>query len=284
MFAANVATLPKRLDYLLSLSYSLYALSEVRLARAAQKSIARRAYSLGFSCAFSHSPPASPTFATSPGGTCILALRHLGLRKLHPELLSHWEAKGRVVCGVLATVPELIVACVYGFPQSHVDYHANDAMFAQIFSWASLQTCAVMLMGDWNQSISSCATLALSSQWGLFRLNDNTPSTMTKKHVPASSLPIDHAFANRQALDAACTMGVRQDIWVSDHYPLWWGKSHLSLFLLLPSRLVLASSVLSSPLSSFLGSALVSYLPNNLTEWNHAAQCWISSAFGIPVC
>ena len=276
IIALNVSTLSKRLDFLLSLPFSLFALSEVRLAKPTQASIARRAKSLGFTCIFSGPPPPSPTFAVSPGGTCICAKEELGLRKIQPELLKEWDEKGRLVCGSLAICPQLIIACVYGFPPSHPLRHTNEEMIAQIFHWASSLTCAVLLVGDWNESISSCSALALSQQWGLHRLNGNQPTTRSKNDGPSSTPPIDHAFCNLHALDAGCTMNVSREVLISDHYPL---TGH---FLMTKSDAL----AWDWPRQTDLSQGLVNWIPwtnfavKTLTEWNHSAQSWLAASFG----
>ena len=71
----------------------------------------------------------------------------------------------------------------------------------------------------------------------------------------------------------------KQEIWVSDHFPLV-GAIHLlfavsPLVWSWPPPFALPPS--PSPFLPWLAS------PSSLTEWNHVAKQWISNSFGIPV-
>ena len=198
------------------------------------------------------------------------------MRKLRPELMREWDEKDRFVCGSLAVSPQFIVACVYGFPPSHPLRHTSEVMISQIFHWASTLTCAVLLLGDWNETLSSCAAMSLSHQWGLHRLNDNQPTTRSKKDGPSSTQPIDHAFCNLHALDAGCVFGVSRDLVLSDHYPITGHfltcKNEGALAWSWPKKMDLTKGlVVTEPWTNFDTPTL--------THWNSAAQRWLAKSF-----
>ena len=105
--AMYVATLSRKLDALLSFSYGVYVLSEVRVPHTAMPGIMCATRAKGFGAVFSHSPPATSTLAASEG-VGVLVREPYKARKMHVAVLKRWEELGRVVACVMTsteTVP-----------------------------------------------------------------------------------------------------------------------------------------------------------------------------------
>ena len=150
--ASCVSSPPK--DFL-KVIFEITSHTEVRASVSVSRSLARRARSLGYSAAFSSSPPASPTFRVSPGGVAILVRSPLSIRKLRPERLEVWEKKA-IVFSVLACIPGTVpiyLVGAYGFPPSHEERCNNDAMFVDCLQWAAERRDPVLFLGDLDENL-----------------------------------------------------------------------------------------------------------------------------------
>ena len=193
----NVSSLARRIDHVLSWNYDVVILSEVRASRVQKAALSRRAGQLGFHIFFSHAPPASPTFETSPGGVAIAVKHGYTLRKIHPPEFCRWHDLGRAVAGVLLHGDYAVyLGAPYGFPKGHPQQHCNETMLAEIFHWmAGLSTCAIV-GGDLNESEGTSTALSLADQWRLSHIASFHPTTRGKTNPIASTPPLDHVVVN----------------------------------------------------------------------------------------
>ena len=195
------APLPKKLNLLLSLPFECFVLSEVRVPSSSVRSLSlsRVASSLGFSSVFSPSPPPSPSFACSPGGTAIFARHEFALHEECVPSLRRWRALGRiVVASIRGHLGEkyVLVAC-YGFPVSHPQRGANEVLLSDALAYLSSLTFPSFLAGDLNDSVHTSPILSMASAIGVHDLTPNLPTTMKKDGQIANVPPLDHVMANR---------------------------------------------------------------------------------------
>ena len=195
-------------------------MTEVRVKSAQQRSVARRAHALGFTCIWSCPPPPSETFECPPGGVCILAKESLCLRKVCNHEIDAWDKRGRAVCGnIVCGSQKMLLVCLY-FPNSHPDCKLNECLLTQVGSWIAGMTCPAILGSDLNTTLSESAYLALSPSNWIWQVADNKPTTKTKKGEIASSLAIDHIFTNARGLDLGPKAWADHDVSISDHFPV----------------------------------------------------------------
>ena len=177
---------------------------------------------LVFPLSFLPSPPPSPTFACSPGGTAIFARHEFALHEECVPSLRRWRALGRVVvASIRGHLGEkyVFVAC-YGLPVSHPQRGTNEVLLSDVLAYLSSLTCPSFLAGDLNDSVHSSPILSMASAIGVHDLTPNLPTTMKKDGQIANSPPLDHVMANRAALDCAPKVRIDYRILLSDHFPL----------------------------------------------------------------
>ena len=172
MLSLNVRTLSSRLPAVLSLSFPILLLTEVRVPPTSLKTMTRLARLHSYDAIFGTPPGPSPTFSTSPGGIGLFSLLPLCLRRLHPHQLHRWDSNGRLLIGnVLMHGLNLVIVGIYGYPPSHPDAHANDELISDALAWSGAQKCCVLLTGDMNASVTNCAPLSASREFGMYRLS-----------------------------------------------------------------------------------------------------------------
>ena len=158
--ALNVLSLSKRLETVLSLDRDIFLLSEVRVTRSQQASLARRAASLGYQVIWSPPPKASATFALAPGGTAICVRFGVGVSAIRPPHLDRWHALGRVCAAKIILGNETVIVIVtYGFAPDHEDRALNEAMLMQTGLWIA-ELNAPRLVGRRSQCDSACFSLS----------------------------------------------------------------------------------------------------------------------------
>ena len=223
LLALNVRTLGPKLEFLLSLPFDVFCFSEVRASWTGKKTMSRVASALGFSAVWSVSPPPSPTFAVSPGGTAIFAKQPLTLEQdlVRPPTLEKWFQEARVCIArvVDAGRMSLCVASCYGYPCSHPSRGTNEAYLRDIVSYMGGLMCPSMC-GDLNDHPSTSEALARMSILHMHRITDDAPTTLGKRGDLSQKLPLDHVLVN----DACLELGVRAKcdptLLVSDHVPV----------------------------------------------------------------
>ena len=199
----NVRALPKKLSHILTLPFSCFVLSEVRVPASSFRSLARVSSSFGFSSCFSPAPPPFPTFACSPGGTAILARHEFVLQEEHIPALAKWRALGRVTAASIRGHSRercSILAC-YGLPPSHPQRGSNEVLLSDVLAFLSGLKCPSIVAGALNDSHITSAALSMCAAIGVRNLTPNLPTTMKKDGQVSKSPPIDHASVNKAALD-----------------------------------------------------------------------------------
>ena len=153
--ALNVLSLSKRLETILSLNKDLLLLSEVRVSKSQQCSLARRAAALGYQIIWSPPPPATTTAALAPGGTAICAKFGVGVSATTPPNLDRWASLGRT-CAAKLVVGEVtfFVIVTYGFAPNHQDRKLNESLLMQTGVCISEMNAPVLWAGDLNVSVS----------------------------------------------------------------------------------------------------------------------------------
>ena len=218
-------TLAKRFVEVASWPFPLLLLSEVRVSATGQRSLARMALKYGLTCVWSSSPPPSPTFSVSPGGTAVLAREPLVAREEHIPLLAQWVSASRV-CSARVSFPSssgvssFLAIVIYGYPDSHPERDRNDELLRDVFVSLEAWTCPILVAGDLNTTVAQSATLAQADQWGFFRISPNLATTTNKEGLPAKSAPIDHMLANTRMMDMIYECKVDWGVAISDHFPI----------------------------------------------------------------
>ena len=253
--------------------------SEVRATQEGIASLGRRFLAKGYHSAFSHSPPASPTFAASPGGVCILVKAPLMIKKLHPPSLQGWRDKGRLVCArVILPTSSMVLICLYGYAWGHPLHNTNEILISDTLYWASGLKCAVLVGGDLNESEHGCSALALARQWGFFHLSGESVTTRGRGALCSKGEPLDHLLGNHIALDMGVTAWVDQERWLSDHFPIC---AHIRAPN--PPPLVWAwprPMKISGPPVKKIGWDAQ---PTTIAEWSVCAKKWLAESYEIPV-
>ena len=108
-------------------------LSEVRVSKAQQASLARRSHVKGYQTVWSAPPPATSTASLSPGGTAIIVKTRLAVSELRIEQLDEWFHKGRICAAeITADNTTVVVIAMYGFAPSHPERHLNEAFLSEV--------------------------------------------------------------------------------------------------------------------------------------------------------
>ena len=138
-------------------------LSEARVSKPQQSSLARRAAKLGYQVVWSCSPPPSATTAVPHGGTAIFVKFCFGISELCPPHLHRWHAMGRACAAMVTKGPRsAIVVAMYGFAPSYPLREENLAMCIQISSWITGLTLPTLWAGDFNTSVANSSFLMLT--------------------------------------------------------------------------------------------------------------------------
>ena len=229
----------------------------------------------GFLSFWSPPPPTSETFEVPSSGVGFLLRDHISARKLDIPELHEWISIGRLLAiRVIMPTGRLNIVIMYGFPRSHPRAADNEAMHAQVSTCIARFTSATLWAGDFNESSHTCPLMATFDRFGLWRLNDYTPTTRFRLGGPAQSPAIDPALVNHKMLDWAIRACPRHDMWVSDHYSVsvtWTCSIERYIVWRWPRPMVLEDR--STPPPPWPSD------PNSLSEWNHVASRWISSAY-----
>ena len=272
----NVSSLSKRLEMILTWTFDVYVLSEVRLSHSAQRSVARRAASCGFCAFWSAPPPSSGGFAVPPGGVGVLVSSRFSARKVEAPEIHHWQALGRLVAVRISfQACEVLVLAIYGFPKSHDMYCQNEVMHAQVSSWIAGLNMAMLLAGDYNETTTSAKLLAMPDLVNLWKVSPDTTTTRDKSGQPSKNLAIDHILANSPTLDLQIRCEVRYDLWVTDHYPITasWSIVHdTGMTWMWPRPMKLCHKEHDPPWPDAV---------HTLTEWNVASVKWIAKAYSV---
>ena len=279
--AVNVRTLSPRLGTVLGWGFHILVMSEVRVAAAASKAIARVARASGYDALFGNPPPPSPTFSVSPGGLAVFSLLPITLRRVHPPELKRWTDEGRaMIVDAIEGERHIVIVAVYGYAISHKDHAANDDLLSDCLAWSGRQNVCVMLTGDLNETIHSSHVLNSAHELGMRRISPDSPSTAGKNTATSKALPIDHAFVNKALWESVVSSVFRYDLPLADHFPLVCS---------------LLSS--SSPISAWTWPSPPRHLPNQIVnpdlpfrvgartfaEWSEEARKRIQDSFGVSV-
>ena len=275
--ALNVQSLSKRLETILSLGKDILLLSEVRVSRAQQASLARRAASLGYQVIWSPPPKASATFALAPGGTAICVRFGVGVSAITPPQLDRWHAMGRVCAAKIVMGSEMVfVVVTYGFAPNHQDRSLNEAMLMQTGLWIAELNAPVLWAGDLNVTVPASPFLALLCTIDLWRIFPDESSTRGKHASSSGKVPIDHVIFNSKCLDLCVSCVFDSIAPLSDHHPCI-GSFHVCVQKgMLPSwrwpkPMTIAETDPDTPWS-FQGSSY--------TEWAEHAAEWLALASG----
>ena len=222
MLALNVRTLAPKLEALLALPFDVMCFSEVRASYNAKKAMTRMSAALGFTCVWSSSPPPSPTFSVSPGGTALFVRDPLTCSEIRPPALERWNSQARLcvanVCG-LGNLCVTIASC-YGYPVSHEDRGLNEAYLRDVLSYLGRLTNPAVMIGDLNDHPSTSQALAGAHVMNMFRLTDDSPTTLSKQGHTSGRLPLDHCLANTSAASLPIRAKVDSTLVLSDHLPI----------------------------------------------------------------
>ena len=222
--AHNVSVLAKRIDAIACWSAHIHVCAEITASLSSIRSLSRRLAAMGFGSVWSAPPPRGPTFEVPPGGVVILAKHPLASRHVSVPELHRWESSGRlVVARALSGSCDsaVTIVAVYGYPPSHDCRGSNEDFFAQVFSWARSLKTAVIIAGDFNHTLATSRTLALTPSAGIWKISPNSPTTRAKGGAAkAIGAAIDHICGNYRLLDLHPSSWIDRERWLSDHYPV----------------------------------------------------------------
>ena len=278
--ALNVKSLPAKLEFLLSLPFEIFCFCEVRVPGKSKRSLARVASSHRCSVVWSNSPPPSPTFSVAPGGCAIFVRSPLIMEELRPPALEKWRNEGRL-CVARVTDSGRRTVCVvtcYGYPPSHQERRANEALLRDALAFTGELTCPTLLLGDLNDHPSTSHALAQASIFDMHRLTDDHPTTLAKDGALANKLPIDHCFANRRAFDCGVETKVDPTLRVSDHVPVL-----ARIRARAPHFFVAEWSRPTKPLPPRTKLVPCLSAPIDFMSWQEAARQWLQQSHQHPI-
>ena len=242
--------------------------------------MSRIANALGFSVVWSASPPPSPTFSVAPGGTAILARRPLELHELRIPSLERWRMQARLctACIVDASKNKVVFASCYGFPLNHEERRANESLLESTLSELSEMICPAFLMGDMNDHPTTSNALAKASAMGMYRLSDDSPTTLNKQGAPATKLPIDHCFGNRVAMECGYKCKTDPTLVVSDHVPIL-----LQLHMSHPHFQQVVWPKPQGKMGPVLNLVPWTSYPATFQQWQEDAAAWLQQSYGVSI-
>ena len=278
MAAVNITTLSKKLDPLLAWGWGVVLVSEVRASLNTQKSIERRARRHGYTFEWSKPPPSAPTFEVAPGGVGIALREPNTMHKLFPPLLMKWHDEGRVVAveAVFGTIRVTLIS-IYGYHRGHPMRQNNEKLLVDVFTFTAALRTPAIIGGDLNVTMSDSGPLALHATYGLWRLGDRTPSTVSKRGEQTHGEPIDHCLCNTLMLDLSPKMGVDLAWRLSDHFPL------TGSFAVPRTQLFSWRWASKTPIHEQVASPPWEGLSGSYTEWCERARAWLGRAYGVVI-
>ena len=147
--------------------------------------------------------------------------RPLSLRPLRFPDLHEWTHLGRLIVGTLPfRQTQLVIACIYGFPVSHLRHSDNEALYRQVFTCLAKLRQPALLVGDFNEVEARSDVLCSVFRMGFWRVNSCKSTTRDKNGDIAQNHAIDHVYANHQCFDLGIKGDVDYSRWLSDHFPI----------------------------------------------------------------
>ena len=273
-----MATLSKKLEWILGWGYDVVFLTEVRCSSEQQRSVARISRRLSYNIIFSPPPPPSPNFKTSPGGTAIAVKMPYSVRALEAGVLSKWSDMGRVVIGkLLSTDITFLLVCAYGILSGHPLKSANDLFVSDVLAWTQTLNMPTILAGDLNETPYSIPTMTALHVWNFFRISSSEPTTKGRNSRVSKGFALDHVIVNSTMLDYSPVAKTVPDKALSDHFPIE-GSFRIP---------AIDSGVQHWPRALDLSWGQVLRPPwtgecTSLAAWNEKAVSWLSLAFLVP--
>ena len=121
-------------------------------------------------------------------------------------------------------------------------------------------------MGDLNDHLHTSRTLASVAALNVYRVSDNSPTTLDKRGVLTKRGSIDHCYINSRALDCPTHVRVEPSIVSSDHVPI--------ILDLAFQQLSFAQAGWPKPVKNISPTRInVPYM-----QWHVAAKMWLSEA------
>ena len=247
-----------------------------------QKATARRFAADGSSVVWGLPPPPSPTFAVSPGGVAIVARPPWKVRPYMLPALRKWTQMSRMVVARAAhPCHNLVLLCVYGFPESHPNRSMNEEMLIEAFATMASLTMPAILGGDLNTIHGESLAMVLAEALGILCVSPiDKPTTKSREGDPSSSKPLDYVFANYQAKDLIANTRVNYAISLSDHYPI-----EVKLSVVKPCFVRVRWPKRSTLPIEKTGAYEFPWLPEEVgfANWQKLATKWLATTFGVKI-
>ena len=115
----------------------------------------------------------------------------------------------------------MFVICVCGFPQSHPCRNMKEEMLIDVIASMATLTVPTIMGGDLNTVHDESPAMVLAEALGKECVSPREKPTTKSRDGGLSTLkPIDHVFANYQAMDMVQASRVNYAVALSDYYPI----------------------------------------------------------------
>ena len=160
--SANIGTLSRKLEFVLTIGADLYCLTEVRTPASGIKSMPRAAWNLGSDLS-GGCPPEAPNLHSTAfcGGIAVFVVCPGVVRAIFSLSVQKWVLEGEFLTVAFAWPGRIQICSVTmcGFLKAHRLAGMNEKMISAALSWPSSLTASAFLTGD-DTTLSS-ASLAL---------------------------------------------------------------------------------------------------------------------------